>query len=247
MIFLRSTVFNILFFLLNATLSIACIPFLFMNREAAFWQIHMYVSCIYWLERHVLGLDYEVRGLEYLPASGPYIVAAKHQSAYETFKLHLLWKDPAVILKRELIRIPLWGRYLARSEPIAINRKSIREALRQIVDGAKDVRDKGRVLVIFPQGTRVWPDETTAEKPYRVGIAQIRDATGLPVIPLALNSGAFWPRRGWIKKSGTVVFQFLEPVAAGLSGKDMMHDLETRIEAASKTLTSNAFVSSSGA
>ncbi len=240
MIFLRATLFNILFFLLNATLSIVCIPTLFMNREAAFRQIGFYVRSIYWLERHVLGLDYEVRGREHLPSSGPYIIAAKHLSAYETFKLHILWKDPAVILKRELIRIPLWGRYLARSEPIAIDRKNARESLRQIIDGARQVRDQKRVLVIFPQGTRVWPDDTPAEKPYRAGIAQIQHATGMPIIPLALNSGCFWPRKGWIKKPGIVVFEFLPPVPDGLNGKQVMDDLESRIEAASKELCRQA-------
>jgi 1-acyl-sn-glycerol-3-phosphate acyltransferase len=240
MIFLRATLFNILFYALNIVLSFLCIPTLFMSREAGFKQIRFYVDSIYWLEKHVLGLDYEVRGIEHLPAQGSYIVAAKHQSAYETFKLHRLWKDPAVILKRELIQIPLWGKYLSRSEPIAINRKSVRQALREIIDGAKAVRDQGRVLVIFPQGTRVWPWETPAEKPYKIGIAQIHEATGMKIVPLALNTGLFWPRRGWVKYPGKVVFQFLPPVAEGLQGRDVINDLETRIEGASARLQEEA-------
>lgn len=236
MIFFRSILFNILFYGMNGLLCIICIPFIFTPRETALDFIGFYVRCIYWLEKHILGLDYEVRGREHLPVNGPYIIAAKHQSAYETFKLHLLWRDPAIILKRELIRIPLWGKFLARSEPIAINRSNIREALREIVEGAKAVQRQGRVLVIFPQGTRTWPKETAKDKPYRVGIIQIREATGMPVIPMALNSGLFWARKGWIKKPGRVIFEFLDPVPANLDSKAAMHDLETRLETASAAL-----------
>jgi 1-acyl-sn-glycerol-3-phosphate acyltransferase len=240
MMVLRATLFNILFYALNIALSILCLPTLFMSREAGFSQIAFYVRSIYWLERRVLGLDYEIRGREFLPTSGPYIVAAKHQSAYETFKLHLIWREAAVILKRELIRIPVWGRYLARSEPIAINRGNVRQALREITDGAKKVRDQGRVLVIFPQGTRVRPWESTVEKPYRVGLSQIREATGMPIIPMALNAGLFWPRSGWMKWPGKVVFQFLPPVPEDLRGKDVMKDIETRLEAATWLLQEEA-------
>ncbi len=240
MIALRATLFNLMFYGMNAILCVVCIPFIFAPRETAFDFIGFYVRCIYWLEKHILGLDYEVRGREYLPANAPYIVAAKHQSAYETFKLHILWRDPAVILKRELIRIPLWGKFLARSEPIAINRTNVRQALREITEGAKKVKEQGRVLVVFPQGTRTWPHETTDDKPYRIGVTQIREATGLPVIPMALNSGMFWPRKGWIKKPGKVVFEFLAPVPPELDSKAALHDLETRLEAATLKLQSKA-------
>jgi 1-acyl-sn-glycerol-3-phosphate acyltransferase len=236
----RSALFTFLFYMLNAVLAIIGIPVLLMPRKARFAFIQFYVRSIYCLEKYVLGLDYEVRGREYLPESGPYIVAAKHQSAYETFKLHILWPSAAVILKRELVRIPLWGRFLAASEPIAINRKNIREALRQMADGARRVRDQGRVLVIFPQGTRVNIGETTADKPYRIGVAQMQDATGMRVIPLALNSGLFWPRKGGRKLPGKVVFEFLPPVPANLSGKDITRDLEQRIETASVALENEA-------
>lgn len=237
---IRATLFNLSFYALNVVLCLACLPVIVMPREAAFDFIHFYVSCIYWLEKHVLGLDYEVRGRENLPAAGPYIVAAKHESAYETFKLHLLWRDPAVVLKRELIRVPLWGRFLARSEPIAIDRGNIRESMRQLTDGARAIRDQGRVLIIFPQGTRVDVDASTAERPYRIGIEQMRAATGMPVIPLALNSGVYWPRRGWMKRPGKVVFEFLSPLPGDLTGKAMLKDLETRLEGASSRLAAEA-------
>ena len=233
---IRAIAFNVLFYGLNVALCLACLPVIVMPRRAAFDFIHFYVSCIYWLERHVLGLDYEVRGREHLPASGPYIVAAKHQSAYETFKLHLLWRDPAVVLKRELIRVPLWGRFLARSEPIAIDRGNARASIRQLNEGARRVRDQGRVLVIFPQGTRVNIAATVAERPYRIGVEQAHGASGMQVIPMALNSGLYWPRNGWLKKPGTVVFEFLPPIASHLTGKAMLNDLETRLEQASNRL-----------
>ena len=240
MILLRATLFNILFYAYNIIASIIFVPVLFMNRDAAFWLIGSYVGSIAWLERHVLGLHLEVRGRENLPEGGAYIVAAKHQSAFETFKLHVLWRDPAVILKKELIKVPLWGRYLARSEPIAIDRSSGRDAIRQIVEGAAEVKKAGRVLVIFPQGTRVWAWQTTQDKPYRVGVAQVASATGMPLIPMAHNAGMFWPRSGWIKYPGKVVFEFLPPVATDIEPAEILRALELRIETATERLEEEA-------
>lgn len=235
MIFLRATIFNLIMVLFNITACIACLPFLFASRGTVLGLAHFYLRCIYWLERHVLGLDYVVRGREYLPENGPFIIAAKHQSQYETFKLHALFGDPAIILKRELIKIPLWGRFLAKIEPIAIDRKSA-HAMRQIINGAKRVRDQGRPLVIFPQGTRVGAHQNSAEKPYKPGIAMIAEATGLPVIPMALNTGLFWPKGGWVKKPGTVVFEFLPPIPYQGDRAAFMATLEQALENASDTL-----------
>src|SRR5690606_29409676 len=137
----------------------------------AMWIVKLFVHMVYFLERHILGLDYEVRGAENLPRTGSFIVAAKHQSAYETMKLNIIFNDPAIVLKRELLRIPLWGWFLAKVEPIGIDRKQGSSAMAQIIEGTIRIREQARPIVIFPQGTRVSPSQTAADRPYRIGVA----------------------------------------------------------------------------
>lgn len=240
MILLRSTLFNFLFFMLNFIACLICLPFLLTSRKTTFKMIRTYLRSILLLEKIVLGLDYEVRGLENLPADGSYIIAAKHQSAYETMKLHLLFEDPAIVLKQELLRIPLWGRFLARIDPIAIDRKSGKEAVAQVIDGARRVMKQNRPIVIFPQGTRVYPWQTVADRPYKIGLARMHEATGMPVVPMALNTGMFWPKHRWIKKPGKVVFEFLPPVDAKLGVYEVIRDVEQRVEQATRELQDEA-------
>ena len=240
MIFLRSTLFNIAFYGATAIACIVCLPGLLLPRKGAMVIVRCFVGTVYFLEKYILGLDYEVRGLKNLPEEGSYIVAAKHQSPYETMKLHRLFDFPAVVLKKELLNIPLWGWFLARSEPIAIDRSQGRQASMQIIEGAKRVEKESRPIVIFPQGTRVYPTQTTKEKPYKNGVVRIYEATNMPIVPLALNSGMFWPRRSWIKKPGKVVFQFLPPIPHGQDPKTLLTRLEEQIEGTTEKLQQEA-------
>ncbi len=236
----RSTLFNLLFYILTALACVVCLPTLVLPRRYFMGVVHGFVRGVYFLERVILGLDLEIRGRDNVPKSGPYIIAAKHQSAYETLKLHLLFKDPAVILKRELLRIPLWGLYLKKSDPIAIDRKNPESAISSIQEGAQRVAAQGRPIIIFPQGTRVNVAETSADRPYKVGVARVQEATGLPIVPLALNAGMFWPKHGWLKSSGQVVISFLSPVEAGQERKDLIKALENEIEGESLSLMNEA-------
>lgn len=239
-VFLRSTLFNIAFYGATALACILCLPTLLLPKESFFVVVRCFVKSVYWLERHILRLDYEVRGLEHLPKSGAYIVAAKHQSPYETLKLHLLFDSPAVVLKQELLSIPLWGKFLSRSGPIAIDRSAGKEAMQQIVDGAKKVEAQGRPVVIFPQGTRVHPWQTAQDKPYKKGVVRMFETTAMPIVPLALNSGLFWPRSSWIKKPGTVIFQFLPAIEHDKPHDHLLQDLETLLENATHALQDEA-------
>ena len=238
--FLRSTLFNMALFIFNLLTCVSYLPALLLPRDKFMPLVDIYLYGIYFLERRILGLNYEIRGRKYVPDGVPFIIAAKHYSAYETFKLRPLFKEPAIILKRELLRIPLWGYYLAKTSPIAIDRSTPKTALKSITDGAIQVREQGRPLVIFPQGTRVHLHETPQEKPYKTGIARIQAATGLPIIPMATNSGYFCPRGRWLKKPGTVVFEFLPPIAPGKDGKALMTELENKLESASAALVKEA-------
>lgn len=244
---IRSTIFNLLMYSVTAVMCVLCLPGLLLPREKAMGIVALFVNTVYLLERTVLGLDYEIRGAEHLPPDGAYIVAAKHESAYETMKLHVIWKDPAIVLKKELLRIPLWGKFLGMIKPIAIDRSSGKEAMAQIIDGALSIKAQGRPMVIFPQGTRVNPDTQTSEKPYRLGVVRMQTATELPIIPMALNSGVYWPKHKWRKHSGRVVFEFLPPIPAGGEQKDVLAHLEETLETASARLRDEARIKIGGA
>ena len=237
MIYLRSILFNTCFYGITTLMCFIFLPAVALPKRGTLWVARFYLSVMYFLERNILNLDYEVRGLEHLPKDGSFLIAAKHQSTYETLKLHFIFDDPAIILKRELLRIPIWGWFLWRTDPIAINRKDRKKASKQIIDGAKRIMTQGRPIVIFPQGTRVRIDQDTVEKPYKIGIARMQEATGMPIIPMALNTGKFWPRNSWIKQSGKVIFEFLPPVAANEQEPEKVIELlEQQIETASKAL-----------
>lgn len=243
MILLRSTLFNLAFFSATALLCVVCLPGLLLPRKGAVVIIRTFVRTVYFLEKHILGLDYEVRGIEHLPKEGAFIVAAKHQSPYETMKLHILFDFPAVVLKKELLKIPLWGKFLARSEPIAIDRSQGREAMQQVIDGALAVEKQGRPIIIFPQGTRVHTWQTTEDKPYKPGVVRMYKASNMPIVPLALNSGMFWPRDSWVKRPGKVVFEFLAPIRQGENSDTLLKSLQDRLETASKALEEEALAS----
>jgi 1-acyl-sn-glycerol-3-phosphate acyltransferase len=237
---IRSTLFNILFFLAVGVMCFFCLPGLLLPHRQAQYIVTLFVKTVYFLERRILGLDYEVRGRGHLPQEGAFIVAAKHESAYETFKMHIVFRDPAIILKKELLRIPLWGAFLKKSDPIAIDRGQARKSIVQLLEGAKRVQAQGRPLIVFPQGTRVRVTDTPAQKPYRSGVARMQEATGMPIVPMALNSGCFWPKGSWRKRGGKVVFEFLPPIPAGGTPAEVTARLEAALETASDRLHAEA-------
>jgi 1-acyl-sn-glycerol-3-phosphate acyltransferase len=237
---IRSALFNILFFLAVGVMCVACLPGLLLPHRQAQRIVTLFVETVYFLERHILGLDYEVRGREHLPQSGAFIVAAKHESAYETFKMHIVFRDPAIILKKELLRIPLWGAFLKKSDPIAIDRGQAKKSIMQLLEGAKRVQAQGRPLIVFPQGTRVRITDTPEQKPYRSGAARMQEATGMPIIPMALNSGCFWPKGSWRKRGGRVVFELLPPIPAGGAPAEVTAKLQAALETASGRLHDEA-------
>lgn len=235
---IRSLAFNFLFFGGSLFFSIALLWTLLLPQAKCFAVIRkIYFPYLDFIEKYVLGLDLKIEGLEHLPADGAFILAAKHQSAYETLKLFTFLKEPAIVLKRELTWIPLWGWYPLRMGMIAIDRGSATEAMSSILKGAQRVKKEGRPIVIFPQGTRVAPG---VDRPYRGGIAKIYKETGLTVVPMALNSGVFWGRNAFWKKSGTVTFRILPPIAADLPPQEMMDRLKTVLERESDTLVDDA-------
>jgi 1-acyl-sn-glycerol-3-phosphate acyltransferase len=160
---------------------------------------------------------------------GPVLVAAKHQSMFETIEMLLLLDEPAVVLKRELADLPGWGFVARRYGVIPVDRDGGAAALRRMLKAARDALAQGRPIVIFPEGTRVYPGE---HPPLQPGFAGLYSALKLPVIPVALDSGRLWPRRGFVKRAGTVTFRFGEPIPAGLRRQE----IEQRVHAAINSL-----------
>lgn len=240
MIVIRAVLFNFLFYICTSLICILALPATLMDHKAVLHVSRFFANMVYILEKYVLGLEYEIRGIEHLPKEGAYIVASKHQSRYETFKLYKLFDDPAIVLKKELTKIPLWGKFLARMNPIAIDRSAGKEAMAQVVEGAKRTEKEGRALIIYPQGTRVLLDQTIEDKPYKHGVIRIYEETNMPIIPLALNSGQFWPRKGWMKYPGKVIFQFLPPIPSGQPADEVRKQLQTSIEQHSLALQDEA-------
>lgn len=234
--FIRSTIFNVLFYILTGISCIILLPTLILPRRIFLGVVTGFCHTTAYLEKYILGLTYEVRGRENIPQSGSYIIAAKHQSAYETLKLHLLFNDPAIVLKKELFKIPLWGWYLRKSDVIAIDRSSPKLAIKSIQDGARHVTSQGRPIVIFPQGTRVMVGITPKEKPYKIGIVRIEQATNIPIIPMALNTGVFQPRQRWCKNPGKVVFEFLPAITISSNTSETIKQIEMNVEQKSNAL-----------
>ncbi|MDE1153801.1 MAG: lysophospholipid acyltransferase family protein [Micavibrio sp.] len=237
---LRSIIFNIFLVVGSLFLSIVLLWSLALPADKCAVVVSTYYGgYIRWITRHIMGLRLELRGLENLPVDTPCILAAKHQSAYETLTIPFTqsFRLPVIILKKELTKIPLWGLYPGGMGQVAINRGEGLEAMRSMSAGCKAAIAAGRSIIIFPQGTRVKPGEI---KPYKPGIAKIYRDLGVPIVPVALNTGVFWGRNAFFKKSGTIVYEFLPAIPAGQPPLKMMEQLEQLIESASDKLVIEA-------
>ena len=229
---LRSLALNVAIYGWTAILCFIMLWTLLLPRGSMLAVVHCWLDGVAFFERHIGGITYRVIGREYAP-TGAAIIAAKHQSEWETFKLHRLFGDPAIVLKEELLNIPLWGWYVRRAGMIPIDRGGHAKALTKMMKAAHKAADAGRKIVIFPQGTRTPPGEWRS---YKNGVAALYQELNLPVVPMALNSGLFWPKNSFIKKPGTITIEFLPPILPGLPRAEMMEKLKTALEAATDRL-----------
>ena len=230
---IRSLVFDVLFYSWTAFCVTALLPTL-ITRSAALWTNNLWVAGVFWLCDHVLGLHYEIKGLENLPKEN-YFVVSKHQSAWETMIYHHLIPDVAYVLKKELMWLPLFGWFMKRLGmiPISRNKKTAMQDLKFMLEASDVAVQKNQVIVIFPEGTRSQPGMPGH---YHSGAALIYSHLNIPVVPVALNSGLFWPRKGFIKKPGLITIEFLKAIEPGLPKKEFMAKLERDIEDASLKL-----------
>ncbi len=232
MIVLRSALFNLLFFGFTAVTVVAMTAALLFRAIDARRGAIAWARGVAWLLERVVGITAEVRGAEHIP-QGPAIVASKHQSAWDTIMFNCFLPEPVYVLKQELTRIPLYGRYAQMIGSIVVDRKGGGRALKRLVRDGRAALEKGQQIVIFPEGTRTAPG---VRRPYQPGVAALYAQLEAPVVPVALNSGLFWSRRGFIKRPGRIVVAFLPPIPPGLDGRQMLAELAERIESASDAL-----------
>ncbi|MGH7076411.1 MAG: lysophospholipid acyltransferase family protein [Stellaceae bacterium] len=232
MIWPRALLFNLLFYLGTAVIGLLALPVLLAGRRANACLGRHWAQATLWLAGWSVGLRYELRGRENLPP-GPAIIAAKHQSAWDTFAAAALFDDPAIIVKRELFSIPLYGWYLKRAGMIGIDRALGAAALRRMLRTARAAAAAGRPIFIFPEGTRTKIGSETA---YHPGVGALVRDLQLPVVPVALNSGLYWGRRKFLKRPGMIVVEILPPLPAATDRRQITAELRSRIEAATRRL-----------
>jgi 1-acyl-sn-glycerol-3-phosphate acyltransferase len=228
----RSVLFNLLFYLNFLVQALVFSPVLLLPRRFVWPVARFWAASSLRLHRALCGVGEEVRGLERLPG-GACLIACKHQSAWETLRLVTLVPGPSFILKRELMWIPLFGWYLAKTGMIPVQRGRRSRALEAIARHAAARLAEGRQVIIFPEGTRRAPG---AEPAYKYGVTYLYDRLGVGCVPVALNSGLYWPRRAWSHRRGTVLMEVLEPVAPGLPPAEFAERLEESIESATHEL-----------
>lgn len=236
MVVVRSILYAIAFYLVTALMLVGGIWLLVAPRRWAMQGLRQHGAVCTWLLRVICGTRLEVRGRDNLPA-GPCLVVAKHQSAWDTFALVPLLHDPAIVLKDELKWIPIYGWFALKFEHILVKRDRAAVALKRMMSDARSRAAAGRQVLIFPEGTRQPPGNAPDYKP---GFVALYEGLGVPCVPLALNSGLYWPRRDFRRYPGTIVVEILEPVPPGLPRAAFKERVVGRIEAACDRLLSEA-------
>jgi 1-acyl-sn-glycerol-3-phosphate acyltransferase len=232
----RSAIYAVAFYATTALMMLLGIWLLIGPRSWAMEGLRLHGLVCTWLLKVICGTRLEVRGRENIPHGGC-LVVAKHQSAWDTFALIPLFRDPAIVLKAELTRIPLYGWFCVKFEHILVRRERAAVALKSMIAEAKAKSEQGREVLIFAEGTRRPPG---AEPDYKPGYIALYDALDVPLVPLALNSGLYWPRKSLVRYPGTIIVEILPPVPTGEPRAEVRRKVETAIEQASWRLIAEA-------
>lgn len=228
----RSLAFVVWLYLSIMIFAVGLSPALLLPRGAAMVVIRLWARTVLFGLRWIAGVRVEVRGLQHRP-TGAALIASKHQGMLDVIAPFTFLDDPCFVMKKELMPLPFFGWFAWKSAMIPVDRAAHAKALKDMVRNARDRLANARQILIFPEGTRSAPG---AEPDYKPGVAALyRDLDG-PCWPVATNSGVHWPAHGFKRLPGTVVFEFLEPIPAGLKRAEFMTTLEDRIETASKAL-----------
>lgn len=223
---LRTMAYTLAFYLGSALIVATLAVLLPFGRRAMIPGAHVWARYHAWCARWLLGIRIAIEGEI---SREPVLYAFKHESMLETTEVLRQLRDPVVVFKRELLKIPLWGAIASRHGIIAVDREAGPGALRQLLGEAKRVRAEARSVVIFPEGTRVPHGD---RPPLRAGFAGLYKVLGLPVVPVAHDAGRVWPRRGFTKHAGMVTFRYGDPIPPGLPREE----IEARVHAAINVL-----------
>ncbi len=231
MVLFRSWIYLFAFLAWTIGLALVCLPLL-ASRRSAVGAIRAWARGVRTLARVICGVTFRSEGRENLP-KGPCIVAAQHQSSFETYEMFLELDNPVFVLKRELIYIPVVGWYMQRAGLVHIDRGAGATAMRKMFREAQEALAAGNQVVIFPEGTRVKPGATV---PYKPGVAALYAHCDAPVIPMALNTAYTWGKTRILKRPGEIVFRYLPALPTGLSRDEMLAELRRRLEMAAAEL-----------
>ena len=227
MLLLRSLLFNLFLYTGIATVFIVALPTLFFPPKITLLFGKFLGYYVIFIVRIFLNTRVEFKGTENIPKNEKYFVASAHQSMFETFALQSVLDYPVFILKKELLKIPLFGLYLKKIKSIEIIRDTTTKDNLNFFDRVANIIKNGnRPLLIFPQGTRVTVDDKV---PFKKGVGRIYEALNISCVPVALNSGKVWPKNGIIKYPGEITVSFLEPIKPGLNRNDFIKNLEMKI------------------
>ncbi|MBL8571234.1 MAG: 1-acyl-sn-glycerol-3-phosphate acyltransferase [Phreatobacter sp.] len=233
MLALRSFAFNIFFYLWTLVLMIFIMPMVLLPGSGPIlWIGLVWGRGNLWALRVICGTHVEWRGMEKIP-DGAILVAAKHQSAWETFAFFIPFRRPAYVYKRQLAYVPLFGWLIWKAKQIPVDRGGKGEALASITRGALKAVGIGRQVMIFPEGTRRAVD---APPDYKYGVTHLYSRLDVPCQPVALNAGLFWSRKSFTRRPGTVLVEFLDPIPPGLPPEEFAARLQHDIETATKRL-----------
>jgi 1-acyl-sn-glycerol-3-phosphate acyltransferase len=232
MILARSLLFMVAFYAFSTICAIAMLPLLLCPRRWMILTMAAWSRGVILMLRLICGVRMEIRGRQFLPV-GAGLIGAKHQCMFDTMGPLGVFSDSAYVMKRELLKVPVYGWFCVKAGMIPIDRDAGSKALRALIAHATARAAEGRQVVIFPEGTRTAPG---AKGDYKPGVAALYRALDLPCTPLATNSGVHWPAHGFIRKPGVIVYEFLEPIPAGVPRAAFMRTLEERLESASLAL-----------
>ena len=238
--FFRSLTFSILVNIWGAIIPIIFLIPAFTSRDekiadrgAKIWSIG-----VFWMLKKLCKIDYKIIGSENI-LKEPCIYASKHQSMWETVVMHLIIDRPVYAYKKELELIPFYGWFVKFMSGIKVDRKGGVRSLKSVINQAKNYLTRGQSVVIFPQGTRVPVSGSIKQYPYQAGITALYNSCDVRVVPVALNSGFFWPKGKFMKKSGTIIIEFLPAIECGLRKEEFNQKLISAIEEKSKNLPKN--------
>lgn len=241
-LFLRSLLFFIFFPLWTLLVGAVCSPLLLFPDHIVAWVSRFWSAGVLTGLKWICNIRTDIRGIENVP-KGPVIFVPKHQSAWETLVFYRLFKYPCYVLRKELLKLPVFGSYIKKSWNIVIDREGSVSALKQLVADTENRLARGLSVIIFPEGTRVKPGDKGS---YQPGVAALYTKLEVPVVPVALNSGLYWGKNAFLKRPGTIILEFLPLIQPGLKRPEFMAELESRIETGTNRLVAEGRKSLAG-